>query len=299
MKIFVTGSSGLIGSALVAFLTAHGHTVTRLVRRSPRPGAEEIFWNPEAGSIDASSLEGFEAAVHMAAESLAAIRWTPAKKKRILESRIRGTELLARTLATLGRPPQVMISASAVGYYGDRGAEELREDSSAGSGFLSDVCRHWEQAASVVADRGIRLVLLRQGLVLSAAGGALPRMLPPFRLGIGGRLGSGTQYMGWLALDDLLEIVMFVLLHHELSGPINAVAPEPVTNRDFTRALGHALGRPAFLTIPAIAVQMMFGEMGKQLLLASTRAVPERLAQAGFQFRFPDLETALRHVLAS
>ncbi len=299
MNILVTGTSGLVGSALVPFLTARGQRVTRLVRRIPRQGAEEIFWDPEAGRIDAASLEGSEAVVHLAGESIAAGRWTAVKKKRILDSRVRGTDLLARTLASLRRPPQVMISTSAVGYYGDRGAEILREESGPGSGFLADVCRRWEQAASVAAAGGIRLVVLRLGMVLSTAGGALPQMLPPFRFGIGGRLGSGTQYMGWLALDDLLEVISFALLHPSLGGAINTVAPDPVTNGEFTKILGRALGRPAVFSVPTFAIRMMFGEMGDQVLLASARVVPARLIEAGYQFCYPELEPALRHVLAS
>ncbi len=299
MNILITGTSGLIGSALVQFLTARGQRVTRLVRRIPRQGAEEIFWDPEAGRIDAASLEGSEAVVHLAGESIAAGRWTAVKKKRILDSRVKGTDLLARTLASLRRPPQVMISTSAVGYYGDRGAEILREESAPGSGFLADVCRRWEQAASVAATGGIRLVVLRLGMILSSAGGALRQMLPPFRFGIGGRLGSGTQYLGWLTLDDLLEIISFTLLHSSLGGTINAVSPNPVTNGEFTRILARALGRPAVFSVPSLAIRMMLGEMGEQLLLASARVVPARLIEAGYQFRYPELEPALRHVLAS
>ncbi len=298
MNILITGTSGLVGSALVTFLTARGHRVTRLVRRIPRQGAEEIFWDPGAGRIDAASLDGFEAVVHLAGESIAAGRWTGLRKRRILDSRVQGTNLLARTLASLRRPPQVMISASAIGYYGDRGAEILREDSDPGSGFLAEVCGRWEQAANSAADGGIRLAVLRLGMVLSGAGGALRKMLPPFRFGIGGRLGSGTQYLGWLALEDLEEIISFALQNTSLSGAINAVSPNPVTNNEFTEILARVLARPAVFAVPAFARRMRFGEMGEQVLLASARVVPARLIEAGYRFRYPELEPALRHILA-
>lgn len=299
MNVVISGSSGFVGSALVLFLTARGHRVIRLVRRMPRRGAEEVFWDPQAGGIDAASLEGADSVVHLAGASIAAGRWTPTRKRLILHSRISGTALLARTLTSLKRPPCVMISTSAVGYYGDRGAEILREDSGPGYGFLADVCLQWEQAARGVQAGGIRLIVLRLGVVLSDAGGALHQMLLPFRLGVGGRLGSGTQYLAWLALDDLLEIVSFALLHPSLGGTINTVAPYPVTNREFTKALGRVLRRPTIFSVPTFAVRMMLGEMGEQLLLASARVVPARLTEAGYQFRYPEMEPALRHVLAS
>ncbi len=297
MRILVTGSSGLVGSALVPFLAARNHEVTRLVRRAPKPDSTEVYWDPDAGRLDSAVVEGFDAAIHLAGTSIAAGRWTAGQKQRILESRVAGTSLLARTLTSLERPPSVMISASAIGYYGDRGDEVLIEESTPGFGFLAEVCRQWEDAARLSACRGIRLVILRIGVVLSSSGGALSRMLPPFRLGLGGRLGTGRQYMSWVALDDLLETVHFALADSTLHGPVNAVAPNPVTNSQFTSMLGRVLRRPAFLPIPAATIRVMFGEMGEQLLLASTRVEPARLKAEGFRYQYPELETAMRHAV--
>ena len=299
MNILVTGASGMVGSALVPILAARGHRVVRMVRGRPAQGAQEIYWNPDAGDIDAPSLLGFDAVVHLAGENIGAGRWTGARKRRILDSRVKGTRLLAATLSGLERPPKVMISSSAVGYYGDRGAEILREDSSPGSGFLADVCRQWEEAASKAGEGNIRLVLVRTGMVISAGGGALARMLPAFRLGFGGRLGSGKQYISWITLEDLLEVFLFALSQPALSGAVNAVAPTPVTNTEFTRTLGRLLSRPTLIPVPSLVIRLMFGEMGEQVLLASTRVDPARLTQARFQFRFPELEGALRQCLGT
>jgi hypothetical protein len=296
MKILVTGASGLVGSALVPFLTAREHQVTRLVRKPPGSGAQELSWDPDAGRLDATSLEAFDAVVHLAGESIAQ-RWTDTKMRRILDSRVTGTRMLACALAALERPPQVMVSASAVGYYGNRGDEVLVEESSPGSGFLADVCCQWEQAAGPVTGGGTRLVVIRIGMILSAAGGALRRMLPPFRFGIGGKLGSGNQYVSWIALDDLLEIILFTLANPALRGAVNAVAPNPVTNLEFTQALGQVLRRATLVSVPAFAIQLMFGEMGEQVLLASARVKPARLTAAAFAFRYPELEPALRRAL--
>jgi len=299
MNILVTGASGMVGSALVPILAARGHRVVRMVRGRPAQGAQEIYWNPDAGDIDAPSLLGFDAVVHLAGENIGAGRWTGARKRRILDSRVKGTRLLAATLSGLERPPKVMISSSAVGYYGDRGAEILREDSSPGPGFLADVCRQWEEAASKAGEGNIRLVLVRTGMVISAGGGALARMLPAFRLGFGGRLGSGKQYISWITLEDLLEVFLFALSQPALSGAVNAVAPTPVTNTEFTRTLGRLLSRPTLIPVPSLVIRLMFGEMGEQVLLASTRVDPARLTQARFQFRFPELEGALRQCLGT
>jgi hypothetical protein len=296
MKILVTGASGLVGSALVPFLTARGHQVTRLVRTSPGKEEPDIFWDPAAGRLDAASLPGFDAVVHLAGESIAQ-RWTGAAMRRILDSRVSGTRTLARALAELERPPQAVVCASAVGYYGHRGDEVLTEESSPGSGFLADVCRQWEQAATAVTEKGTRLVLLRIGMILSAAGGALPRMLPPFRLGAGGKLGSGGQYVSWITLDDLLEIILLAVASPTLYGPVNAVAPNPVTNLEFTRTLGRVLRRFTFASVPAFAVRLMLGKMGEEVLLASARVKPAQLVTAGFPFRYPELEPALRRAL--
>jgi uncharacterized protein (TIGR01777 family) len=298
MKVLITGGSGFIGSALTSYLTARMHQVIRLVRRPPGPEAGEIFWNPLTGELDAGQIEGFDAVIHLAAENLATGRWTRERKSRILESRVSGTNLLSVRLAGLRRPPKVMISASAIGYYGDRGEEVLDEGSGAGSGFLAEVCRRWEEATAPATTAGIRVVLLRIGMILSAAGGALPRMLTPFRFGFGARMGSGRQFMSWIALDDVLEIVGFVLGRGDLGGALNAVAPGPVTNLEFTRTLARVLRRPAVAIAPALALRLLFGEMSEQVLLSSARVHPARLLAAGFQFRYRRLEPALRHELS-
>ena len=297
MNILVSGTSGLIGSALASFLGRRGHRVIRLVRRMPASGASEVFWDPEGGALDPSAIEGMDAVVHLAGENIAAGRWTEARKSRILNSRSAGTRLLARSIAILQRPPEVMISASAIGFYGDRGEQKLSEESGRGRGFLADVCSQWEQAATAVEEMGTRLVVLRIGMVLTNAGGALQRMLPPFRWGLGGSIGGGRQYMSWIAMDDLLETILFSLSTPALHGAVNAVAPAAVTNLEFTRMLAKVLRKPAHIPVPAWAVRLAFGEMGAQVLLASTRVEPARLLVAGFRFQYPELESALRHAL--
>jgi uncharacterized protein (TIGR01777 family) len=242
-------------------------------------------------------LEGFDAVVHLAGESIAEGRWTEAKRGRIRDSRVQGTRVLADTLARLIHPPKVFLCASAVGFYGSRGDEELDEESPAGSGFLSDVCREWESACRPAVEAGIRVVNLRLGMVLSTRGGALAKMLPIFRLGLGGRLASGRQYVSWITLDDVVEAIQFVMATDSLEGPVNAVAPGAVTNREFTRVLGRVLRRPAILPAPAFALRCVLGQMAQELLLASTRALPRRLLEAGFAFRDPDLEGALGRVV--
>lgn len=292
MKVAVTGSSGLIGSALVAQL----RDCAKLVRRDPRPGSNEIKWDPERGLIDRAALEGLDAVVHLAGENIAG-RWDEGKKARIRDSRIKGTALLSDALAGLSQKPKVFVCASAVGYYGDRGDEVLTEESPPGSGFLAEVCRLWEAATEPAAKSGIRVVNLRIGIVLSKDGGALARMLTPFKLGLGGPIGSGRQYMSWIDLDDLIRIISYVMEAESLSGPVNAVAPNPVTNAEFTRALGRALSRPAFLPLPAFAARLAFGQMADELLLASARVRPEKLLSSGFQFNYPDIDSSLRHIL--
>jgi uncharacterized protein (TIGR01777 family) len=295
MRILVTGASGLVGSALVPYLTTGGHTVVRLGRGGG--GADTIQWDPAAGAIERAALEGFDAVVHLAGESVSGGRWTTEKKARIRDSRRDGTRVLVDALVGLARPPKVLVSASAIGVYGDRGNEVLREDSAPGGGFLADVCKVWEAATAPAATHGIRVVNLRLGVVLSAAGGALATMLPPFLLGVGGSVGDGGQFMSWIALDDVLDAILFALTTPTLTGPVNAVAPHPATNADFATTLARVLGRPALLPLPAAAVRLLFGEMGDALLLASTRVEPGRLAAAGFSFRHPELEPALRHLL--
>lgn len=299
MNVLVTGATGLVGSALVPYLAGKGHAIRKLVRKPLRRDAGEFAWDPERGTLDASALEGADGIVHLAGENIAAGRWTPAKKARIRDSRVRGTKLLAEAAARCERPPKVLASASAVGYYGDRGSELLTETSEAGSGFLASVCREWEQAASPAAARGIRTVAMRFGVVLSGKGGVLGKMLPPFRLGLGGKVGSGGQYMSWIAIDDLVAAIAHVLERPELSGAMNTVAPVPVTNLDFTRALGRALGRPTIFPLPAFAARLLFGEMADELLLASARVEPRRLLASGFSFRYREIEPALGHVLGS
>ena len=298
MKVLLSGASGLVGSALIPVLTGGGHQVVRLVRSQPRDEVSEVHWDPEAGDIDAAGLKGVGAAVHLAGESIATGRWTAAKKARILESRVKGTRLLAEALAELKQPPKVLVSASAVGYYGDRGEETLREDSGSGSAFfLSNVCRQWEAATEPAEDAGIRVVNLRFGIMLSSVGGALPRLLTPFRMGVGGRLGSGKQFMSWIAIDDVIGAILHTMGTETLRGAVNAVAPEPVTNREFTRTLGRVLGRPTVFPMPAFAARLAFGQMADELLLASQRVEPAKLLASGYLFRFPELEAALRHLL--
>ena len=296
MRILVTGASGLIGSALVSFLTADGHAVTTLTRAHPRPGQAEAHWDTAAEKLDPMVLQGVDAAVHLAGESIAQ-KWTPARKARILKSRARGTRLLSESLARLTQPPRVLICASAIGYYGDRGEEVLTEESPSGVGFLAEVCRQWEAACEPAVRRGIRVVNLRTGIVLSAAGGVLQRMLLPFRMGLGGIIGSGQQYVSWIALDDLIGVIVHALTCDTLAGPVNAVAPHPVTNLEFTKTLGRVVRRPTVFRVPAWVARLTFGEMADALLLASARVQPARLVASGYVFSYPELEGALRHVL--
>jgi hypothetical protein len=299
MDVLVSGASGLVGSALVPFLTTGGAHVIRLVRSTPRPGAAEVYWAPEAGSIATPGLEALDAVVHLAGENIATGRWSPEKKASIRHSRVQGTRLLCEALAQLARPPAVLVSASAIGYYGNRGTEVLREQSCAGTDFLAQVCRDWEAATAPAIEHGIRVVHLRIGVVLSPAGGALARMLVPFKLGLGGVIGTGQQYMSWIAIDDLVGAIHHALSTTTLQGPVNAVAPQAVTNREFTRTLGRVLGRPTLLPMPAFAARLAFGEMADALLLASTRVEPARLLETGYTFRAPDLEGALRYLLGN
>jgi len=293
MKIAITGSTGLIGTALVSSLRARDHHVVRVVRE-PKASGDDVSWSPTAGTIDARALDDLDAVVHLAGESVAEGRWTAAKKERIRASRVHGTRLLCDTLAATGNPPRVLVSASAIGYYGDRGSELLSEDAAPGAGFLSEVCQAWEAAADPARAAGIRVVHPRIGVVLSSAGGALAKMLTPFRLGLGGVIGSGQQYMSWITIDDLVGLIDHAIASDAVHGPINAVAPEAVTNREFTRSLGAVLRRPTFLPMPAFAARMAFGEMADALLLASIRVSAERAVATGYPFRHATLETALR-----
>ena len=296
MRIIVTGSTGLIGSALLPRLKEAGHSATGLAR-GVAADPDTPWWDPAAGTISAGALNGADAVIHLAGEGIAAGRWTRARKALIRDSRVNGTRILCEALARAATPPRVLVAASALGFYGDRGDELLDESASPGHGFLADTCQEWEAAAEPARARGIRVVHLRTGIVLSAAGGALGKMLLPFKLGVGGVLGSGQQFMSWLALDDAVEIIIHSLTNEALRGPVNAVTPTAVTNLEFTKALGRVLRRPTVLPLPAFAIRLIFGEMGEALLLDSTRVVPARLVREGFEFRYPTLEGALRHEL--
>ena len=298
MKILISGSHGLVGSALIKSLEQDGgHEIFRLVRHYPE-SSSEIEWSPDRYSIALARIEGFDAVVHLAGESIAEGRWTDEKKRRIRESRVKGTRLLGDALANLSSPPKTMISASAIGYYGNRGDEVLTEASAAGKDFLSDVCVEWEKATALATEKGIRVVNTRFGIILDANGGALAKMLPPFRMGIGGRIGSGKQWMSWIALDDVVGGIKFALTNETLSGPVNFAAPNPVTNAEFTKTLGRALSRPTIFPIPAFGVRLVFGEMADALLLASARVEPAKLLASRFVFRQKDLQTTLDYLLA-
>ena len=299
MDVLVTGSHGFIASALVPRLRAHGHRVVRLVRGAPE-GSDDVRWDPDAGTIDAARIEGVDAVVHLAGAGIGDKKWTPARKALILESRTRATGLLARTLAELGRPPRVMLSGSAVGYYGNRGSEELTEESSPGHDFPAQVCQAWEAATAPAADAGIRVVHLRTGIVLAAHGGTLQRMLLPFRLGLGGRIGSGEQYLSWITLDDHVAAVLDLLDAEGVTGGVNLTAPHPATNAEFTRALGAALRRPTVLPTPLLPLKIVYGgELVEHLLVNGQRVIPRVLQQRGHHFEHPELADALRAVLAA
>jgi len=293
-KVLISGVSGPIGAALLPALIAEGYAITRLVRvKSSGPG--QIAWNP-AQPLAPEQVSGFGAVIHLAGESIVG-RWTKAKKRRIADSRVPATRYLAGALAQAGQPPRVLISASAVGYYGSRGDEILREDSPRGTGFASDLCRDWESASQAASSAGVRVVQIRVGMVLSANGGALPQMLPPFRMGVGGNLGNGRQWVSWIDARDVASAVVHVIKTDSLQGPVNMVAPNPVTNADFTKILARVLSRPAIFPMPAFAARLVFGQMADELLLASQRVEPAKLRASGYQFKYPLLEPALREIL--
>jgi uncharacterized protein (TIGR01777 family) len=297
MKILVSGSTGLVGSALTSSLIAKGHTVTPLIRSKSSSGKQGLRWNPDAGIVSPKDFEGFDIMIHLAGESIASGRWSAEQKKKILDSRVKGTTLLSKTISVLQNPPRVFICASAIGIYGDRGDEILDENSKPGTGFLADVCQEWEDSTRLAEKAATRLVKMRFGMILSANGGGLAKMLTPFKMGVGGVVGSGKQYMSWIALDDAVGAINYAIATDSLSGPVNVVSPNPATNQEFTKTLGKVLSRPTIFPVPAFAARIAFGQMADELLLASQRVIPKRLADVGFAFQYPELEGALRHLL--
>ena len=296
MNILVSGANGLVGAALVEYLSRHGHDVTRLVRSGPT-AEDTIHWQPDQGRLGTDELEGFHAVVHLAGENIAAGRWSEKQKHRIRTSRVQGTHLLATTLARLKSPPGVFITASASGFYGDRGDEILTEASPGGNGFLAKVCQEWEAATAAAHNAQIRVAHLRFGMILAPKGGALGRMLPLFKMGLGGRLGSGRQWWSWLTLPDACQIITHVIHQSDLSGSINTVTPNPVTNTEFTKTLGHVLHRPTLFPAPAFMLRLALGEMADGLLLASTRLQPAKLMESDYAFNHPELKSALGALL--
>jgi uncharacterized protein (TIGR01777 family) len=296
MKILVSGSHGLVGKALIRSLMSDGNDVVRLVRGKPS-STTEIEWHPNEGRLDASALEDLDAVVHLAGESIATGRWSDEKKRAIRDSRVKGTALLSEALARLTRPPSVFVSASAIGYYGNRGDELLTETSAPGKDFLSDVCVEWEQATQPAVEKGIRTVHARFGIILDANEGALAKMLTPFRMGIGGRIGNGKQWMSWIAIEDVVNGLRFLIQDQSISGPVNFVAPNAVTNAEFTKVLGRVLSKPTLFPVPVFGVRLAFGEMADALLLSSQRVDPRVMKQKGFVFRWAMLEEALRNLL--
>ena len=296
MKVAVTGSSGLIGSSLASFLSNEGVTVTRILRENP--DENDISWKPEGGCWDSAFAGGIDGIIHLAGENIASGKWTRKKKEKIRNSRIEGTKRLCEQILKLPTPPSVFVCASAIGYYGNRGMEFLNEGSPKGSGFLPDVCAGWEEASNIVSKAGVRVINVRFGIVLSKNGGALAKMLTPFKMGMGGKIGSGAQYMSWVAMDDVTGAIYHALVTDSLKGPVNVTAPNPATNKEFTNTLGKVLNRPTVMPMPAFAARLAFGEMAKDLLLASTKVAPKRLSDSGYEFQYPKLENALKHVLS-
>ncbi len=297
MKVLITGATGMVGSELGKTLKKRGDTVLELRRNRSSLSSNSAFWNPGTGEIDAAALEGIDAAVHLAGENISEGRWTDEKKKRIVDSRVKGTTLLSETLAGLNDMPRVLISASAIGYYGNRGAELVNEASKPGNDFLADVCAQWEQSTTAAREAGIRVVNIRIGIVLSTKGGALAKILLPFKMGVGGKVGDGDQYMSWIALDDLISAILFIIDTDAIQGPVNMVSPNPVTNAEFTKSLGKALSRPAILPAPAFALRLVFGEMADALLLSGARVDPAKLKASNYAFKYPQLDAALKHLL--
>jgi uncharacterized protein len=299
MKVLIAGGSGLVGTALTISLRRDGHTVSRMVRPGSQTAPGDVRWNPLSASVDVPAMEGFDAVVHLSGASIAGGRWTARRKQVLRSSRVDSTRVLVDALTHLKQPPRVFVCASATGFYGDRGDEVLTESSGNGNDFLSILCRAWEGEAARAAASGIRTVIMRFGIVLSVDGGALPRMLTPFRFAAGGRLGSGKQWMSWIALEDVVRVLRAAIDDANWNGPVNLVAPEPVRNAEFTRVLASVLHRPAIFAAPALALRLALGEMADALLLSSQRVQPERLLQGGFTFRYENLEAALHAIVAT
>ena len=298
MKILISGSSGFVGTALVETLRADGHTAVRLLRGNQQLAAGDARWDPVAGTLDLSAVESADALVNLGGANIGEKRWTPARKKELCSSRVDATRSLVGALAKLQNPPKVLVSASATGYYGSRGDEQLTESSAGGNNFIAELARNWECEATHAQSLGIRVILPRFGIILSANGGALPRMLLPFRFGVGGRLGSGKQWMSWISLVEVICIIRKLITQPGLHGPVNVVAPNPVRNSEFTHILGRVLRRPAIFPAPAFALRLVLGEMADELLLASQRVLPARLNEIGYEFRHPELESTLKLLLS-
>jgi len=292
MKIAIAGASGLVGSALIPILQSDGNQVTRLVRSTPK--ADEIEWHPNQDEVSAHGLEGFDVIINLAGENIAGGRWTDEQKRKIRDSRVNGTHLLSEAIARMTSKPRVFICASATGIYGDRDDETLDEQSESGGGFLAGVCREWEMATEPASKAGVRVVNLRFGPILARDGGMLSKLLTPFKMGMGGKVGSGKQYISWIALDDAVNAIKLAIDDQSINGPLNVVSPNPVRNEEFTKTLGHVLNRPTALAMPAFAARLAFGEMADEMLLTSQKVMPKRLSQAGFQFLHPTLEGAMR-----
>jgi uncharacterized protein len=296
MKVAIAGASGLVGSALIPILKSMGAQITRMVRSKPKAG--ELEWHPNHDELSPESLAGFDTIINLAGENIAGGRWTDDQKRKIRESRINGTHLLSEAIAKLSPKPRVFICASATGIYGDRDDEVLDEQSESGGGFLAGVCREWEEATKPAIEAGIRVVNLRLGPILAREGGMLAKLLTPFKMGMGGKVGSGRQYISWIAIDDVIQAIKLAIEDASIHGALNIVSPNPVTNEEFTKTLGHVLNRPTALAMPAFAARLAFGEMADEMLLASQKVIPKKLANAGFVFEYPELEPTLKHLLA-
>jgi len=295
--ILISGASGLIGSTIIPFLTTGGHQVIRLVRKQHPSGNDEICWDPEAGVLEPKALNRMDAVIHLSGENIGQNRWTKKKKKKIINSRVKSTNLLANAIASLENPPDVFICASATGFYGNRGYNLMSESDHAGDDFISRVCTEWEKSAAPAVHKGIRTVFMRIGVVLTPQGGALARLMLPSQLCLGGKIGSGLQYVSWISIEDVVGAMYHILMNPAIHGPVNLVSPNPVSNLEMVQALGQVLNRPSIVPIPALLIRLLFGEMGEEILLSSTRVTPEKLLDTGYSFRYPELKGALLHLL--